>query len=141
MKHRTLTSCIFVFILAAGLMLGNAAFAQQNTESGGEDTMTMVGENQRPEDIDNRITLPETAAKERGENSEFGLNTAKQAREQKREFGMEKAREARQNNVRDKVQDRVRDRIQQQDQVRDRIHEQDRVQDQDAIKDRIPERN
>lgn len=131
MKHRTLTSCIFIFILASVLMFGGAAFAQQNPDSGDADTMTMIKQNQRPEDITNRITLPETAAQEGGENSGSGLNTANQAREQKREFEMERSREARQNNVRDKVQERVRDRIQEQDRIQD--------MDKDAIRDRRQE--
>lgn len=128
MKRRTLTSCIFIFMLAAGLMLNGAAFAQDATESESEDTMKMVGENQRPEDFDSQITLPEPAAEEGVENSEFGLDKANDAREPKREFGMQRAQEARQNNIKEDVQNRARDRVQEQ---------QDRLPDKDAVTDKI----
>ena len=127
MKRRILT--LTIFVLSLGLMFTGAAFAgDQNGAKPEGDSFIMVEEDETPGEVVNRIELPEVAAQEGVENSEYGPGIANQAREQKRGFGMERAQEARQNEMREQVREQNRENFQ------------DRMPEQDAIRDRVRER-
>ena len=97
------------------LMAAAPGFSQQAAEPPGEDTITVFQGNQSPEEIDNRITLPDAANQAREKHRarqhkrESGKESASQAREQNREVGMERAREARENNLGEKAREQARD--------------------------------
>ncbi len=80
-------------LLMAGLISVTPALAQN--EATGQDTMDVVEPGQTPEEVDRRITLPESASEQGVESSRKGLETANEAREKGREFGQERAEEAR----------------------------------------------
>ncbi|MDZ7735679.1 MAG: hypothetical protein U5P41_05960 [Gammaproteobacteria bacterium] len=56
--------------------------------------MTVIEEDEEPEDIDNTLALPEDASPTGVESSQFGIDTANQAREEGREFGQQTAEQA-----------------------------------------------
>lgn len=81
-------------LLALGLIGATPAFAQGD-EGPPEDAITVVDENATPDEIMNRIELPEGRPDQAAEASAYGLETANAAREQGRDFGQERAEQAR----------------------------------------------
>ena len=80
-------------LLAIGLVFAAPAMAQD--EDRDADTMQVVQPDQEPEEVDNRITLPESASKKGAERSKKGRETAGEAREKGRDLGQERAEKAR----------------------------------------------
>ena len=107
-------TAIYAMILL--LIAVGPVFSQQGEAPAGEDTITVFQGDQSPEEIDNRITLPDAARQARGQHRarenkrETGKDKASQARERSREVGMERAREARENNLGEKAREQARDR-------------------------------
>lgn len=111
-RNILLSAIAFMLLL---LIAAGPAFSQQ-AEPAGEDTITVFQGNENPEEIDNRITLPDAAnqAREkhrvRKQTRESGKQNAERGREQNRELGMERAREARENNLGERAREQARDR-------------------------------
>jgi len=89
-------------LLVAGLIFAAPAMAQDEGDNG--DTIGVVQSDEEPEEVDQRITLPESASEQGKESSSEGLETANEAREKGSEFGRERAEEARQKG-KDKAQE------------------------------------
>ena len=94
-------------------------YALEDGSIGGDDTMIVFEADQRPDDFDKLIELPERAvgpgrtivlpenASQTGlEKSERGLDRANQARERSREIGLERAREASDGRVEEQIRER-----------------------------------
>jgi len=115
MINRKILVSVIAFMMLL-LIAAGPAFSQQAAEPAGEDTITVFQGNENPEEIDNRITLPDAAnqAREkhraREQTRESGKENAERGREQNREFGMERAREARENNLGERAREQARDR-------------------------------
>lgn len=106
-------------VVTFGFFACGSVFAQ-GAKNRGQDTMVVVDENQRPEDIVNQIALPDNASQAGVKKAQQGLDTASQVRERNRE----RAREAAQ----DGIMDQVRDRDQLREQLRDQVGDQAREQ-------------
>lgn len=115
-------------VVIFGLFTCGSVFAQ-GARNSGEDTMVVVDENQRPDDIVNQITLPGNASQAGVENAQQGVGTASQVRERNRE----RARQAGQ----DGIMDQARDRDQLRDRLRDQVSEQARDQTMDRVRDQL----
>lgn len=109
MNNNTVIRIVFAIVI--GLFLAAPVFAQEETGIEGDDTITVLGEGDRPEAVDRIIMLPSHAPERAVESSRHGLETANQARERNQEenrvFGLERAREAREQNIGEQVRDRV----------------------------------
>lgn len=86
-------------LLALGLIGATPVLAQDDDgppeNVPPEDAMDVVDENATPDEVMNRIELPEDASDTAREASAFGLDTANDARERGRDFGQERADQAR----------------------------------------------
>ena len=69
---------IGIGLLLAGLVFSAPAMAQD--EDSGSDTMQVVQPDQEPEEVDKRITLPDSASEQGVESSKQGLETANEGR-------------------------------------------------------------
>lgn len=118
MEATMYTKTYLVLLFGLGLIFNGPAFAQEADDPvEGDDTMTVIEENEEPEEIDNTLALPEDASPTGIEHSQFGIDTANQARELRREFGEQRAAEARQGNrdeaVRQDIVEQARQNAQQ----------------------------
>lgn len=123
---------IALSLLLAGLIAASPAMAQ-------EDSMQVVEPNETPEDVDRKLTLPESASQQGVESSSQGLDTANEAREKGREFGQERAEEAREmsNERAEEVRERARERAEEaREQTREQVR--DKVRDRDVDQDNRP---
>ncbi|MDY6822383.1 MAG: hypothetical protein SWH68_01085 [Thermodesulfobacteriota bacterium] len=134
MAHRKILTAAFAVLV--GVALCGSSFAQ-GARNDGQDTMTVVDENQRPEDIVNQIGLPANAAQTGVENAQQGQDTAD--RTQRRERGMhrERARDARHGGATDQAGDRDHLRDQMRDQMRDQVSDQVSDQIRDQVRDQL----
>lgn len=82
----------YPLLLVAGLVASPALYAAD--APGKQDTITVVAENAKPDDVVSTIALPESAAAKAVEQSKKGLDTANAARELGREFGQNTAEQA-----------------------------------------------
>ena len=109
MNNNTVIRIVFAIVI--GLFLAMPVFAQEEPGIEGDDTITVLGEGDRPEAVDRIIMLPPHAPERAVERSRHGLETANQARERNQEenrvYGLERAREAREQNIGEQVRDRV----------------------------------
>lgn len=133
---------IGVSLLLAGLIASAPAMAQEDGEvsdtaaKAPEDTMQVVEPNETPEDVDRKLTLPESASEQGVESSSQGLETANEAREKGREFGRERAEEARESGSEraEEARERARERAEgakehtRGENVRDQVRDRDRDQ-------------
>ena len=126
-----------IFVGFTGLLFADGAVAGSNPRIEGEDTMTVVRENELPEVVDNEIQLPDSAAQQGVENSGESLGTANQAREKNREYGKERAQEAQQDQIRQQLREGTQDEVQ--DKVRERIRENISEQARERARERISE--
>lgn len=96
MKTMKLTVAI---LLALGLIGATPVLAQDDDgppeNVPPEDAIDVVDENTTPDEVMNRIELPEDASDTAREAAAFGLDTANEARERGRDFGQERAEQAR----------------------------------------------
>ncbi len=109
MNNNTVIRMFFAIVI--GLFLAAPVFAQEGMSIKGDDTITVLDVDDRPEAVDRIIMLPPHAPERAVERSRHGLETANQARERKQEenrvYGLERAREAREQNIGEQVRDRV----------------------------------
>lgn len=120
---------IAMSVLLAGLLAATPAMAQDDDAEGRNDAMQVVDQNERPEDVDKELSLPESASEQGKESSSYGLDTANEAREKGREFGQERAEEASEmsNERAEEVRERASERAEQAreqkrgEKVRDRV--------------------
>jgi len=104
MKNITMKRIFFTIVI--GIFLASPAFAQVEPGVEGDDTITVLDADDRPEAVDRIIELPAHVPEIAVESSQHGMDTANEARERNREFGMERAREAREGNIPEHARDR-----------------------------------
>lgn len=98
-------SATIACVIVLGFLLASPAYASDRQRIQGDDTMTALGANEIPENIDRIILLPENASEIAVIRTTRGLETASQSQEKGREFGMERSREAREGGVGNHIRD------------------------------------
>lgn len=94
-------------IMILGLLLVTPAYANDRPRIQGDDTMTALGPNEIPENIDKVILLPENASDIAVIRTSRGLETASNTQGKGREFGMERSREAREGGIGNHIRDLI----------------------------------
>ncbi|MEW6076667.1 MAG: hypothetical protein AB1724_02515 [Thermodesulfobacteriota bacterium] len=132
MKHRKMMATGLIIVL--GLFYNGYIYAQGTVNTGnnnaGEDTMRVVDESQRPEDIVNQIALPAGGSQTLDENTDSEMGETRQIREQNRERVQG---ETQQNSFMDQTRERAMD------QTQDQLMEQTREQAMDQTQDQLME--